>query len=362
MSLMLSLAACGGQGAEAPAKPEAVPDPAEVRIEALLEQMSPEQKVGQLFMVRTKDLDPQLQLGGAVLFSADVTTPEELKAKIAACQEASPLGLFIGIDEEGGRVARIAPRDAFGVQRYESMLAVGSSGDPEDARQAGLTIGTYLREYGVNVDFAPDADVFTNPQNKVIGDRAFSTDPQIAADMVSACVDGFHQSGTICCIKHFPGHGDTLSDTHNGTVFVEKTWEEMLECEMLPFKAGIAAGTDMVMAAHVNAVNVSSDGLPASLSKEMITGRLRGELGFDGVVITDALEMKAIDDAYGTGEACVMAFEAGADILLMPSDIHKAYDGVLEAVRSGRISAERLNQSVARILRLKLQYGIIPLE
>ncbi len=359
LSLILSLAAC--------ADPQDIPvpaaaDPAEQKLAALMEQMSTEEKIGQLFMVRTSDLDPGLSLGGAVLFAGDFNTPEDLRSKIEKINSCCETGMFIGIDEEGGRVARIAKKDAFDVPRYESMLAVGSSGNPEDARLAGFNIGSYLHSFGVNVDFAPDADVFTNPKNKVIGDRAFSTDPQIAADMVSACVKGFHESGTICCIKHFPGHGDTISDTHDGSVSVVKTWEEMQQCEMLPFMAGISAGADMVMVAHVDAVNVSGDGLPASLSAEMITGKLRGELGFDGVVITDALEMKAINDEYGIGNACLMAFEAGADILLMPLDIHEAYNALLDAAVSGRISAERLDQSVERILKLKIAYGIIPAE
>ena len=166
--------------------------------------------------------------------------------------------------------------------------------------------------------------------------------------------DGLHSAGISCCLKHFPGHGDTFSDTHDGTVTVDKSWEELSRQELVPFVENMGKA-DMIMTAHITLENVSSDGLPASLSKEIITDRLRGELGYDGLIITDALAMSAVTEPYGSGTAAVMAFEAGNDILLMPESIKQAYGAVLEAVRNSEISMERLDESVLRILRYKLE-------
>lgn len=222
----------------------------------------------------------------------------------------------------------------------------------------GRTIGGYLRPYGFNLDFAPVADVNSNPQNPVIGKRAFSSDPKVAAAMVSAAVEGFHEAGMLCTLKHFPGHGDTGEDSHYGTATTNQTWEEMQAAALLPFEAGIAAGADVVMAAHITTPNATQDGLPASLSYTMLTERLRGELGFTGVICTDALEMKAISSHYAPADAAVAALNAGADILLMPADLCAAFEGVVQAVETGAVAEERLNESVRRILTLKEKAGL----
>ena len=266
--------------------------------------------------------------------------------------------VFIAIDEEGGRVARIGRNSNFDVPRYDSMEAVGNTGDPQNAYEAGLAIGTYLQEYGLNVDFAPVADMNTNPNNVVIGDRAFGSDPQLVSDMVNAAIDGFHEAGIITSIKHFPGHGDTTGDTHDGYVAVTKSWEELKNCELIPFIAALD-NTDMVMAAHITLPNITTDGLPASLSHEILTEKLRGELGYQGVIVTDSLSMGAIIQNYSPLESVKTAFLAGADILLMPRNFTEGFDGLVAAIETGEISEERLNESVLRILKLKIQYGII---
>ena len=347
-----------------------------LRAQELLADMTLEQKVGQLFMIRPEalaentdspvtawsdELDAalaQYPAGGVVLFGQNVVSPEQLTALTGALAAAGQTPLFIGVDEEGGAVARIAGNEAFDVARYDSMAQVGAIGDPAQAREVGQTIGTYLAEYGFNLDFAPVADVNTNPDNTVIGDRAFGSDPQLAAQMVCAEIEGLHQAGIMSCIKHFPGHGDTRGDTHDGTVTVDKTWEELLGCELVPFIAALDS-TDMVMAAHITAPGVTSDGLPASLSHEMVTGRLRSELGYDGVVVTDSLEMGAIAGQYTSAESAVLAISAGVDIVLMPLDYTEAFEGILQAVRDGELTEERIDQSVLRILTLKITQGII---
>ena len=335
--------------------------------------MTIEEKVGQLFVVRPEKLGgsalqcdsgdkngiSKYHVGGVCMFGQNIQSPSQIKSFINGLQSAGEIPLFIAVDEEGGRVARIANCAGFAVKKFASMLSVGNTGDTSQAYNVGETIGEYLKTYGFNVDLAPVADVNTNPQNVVIGDRAFGSDPTKVAQMVASAVKGFHSKGMICCLKHFPGHGDTTEDTHKQSVTVYKTWEKLKGCEMLPFAGGINAGADMVMTAHINVPNVTSDGLPASLSYELVTGKLRGEMGFDGVVITDSLEMEALRKQYGDAKSSVLAVKAGADILLMPEDIGVAYNAVLSAVKSGEITQERLDESVRRILNLKRKYGII---
>lgn len=346
-------------------------------VETRLASMTLREKVGQLFVVRPEALDfektsggtqltdamrehlAQYPMGGIVLFKQNITDANQMTALIGDFQNASATGLLVAVDEEGGTVARLANHKAFDLPKYANAAAIGAAGDPEQARAMGRTIGGYLKPYGFNLDFAPVADVNSNPKNPVIGKRAFSSDPNMAASMVSAAVEGFHEAGMLCTLKHFPGHGDTGEDSHYGTATTTKTWEEMQAAEMLPFEAGIAVGADVVMAAHITTPNATSDGLPASLSYTMLTERLRGELGFTGVICTDALEMKAISSHYAPADAAVAALNAGADILLMPSDLHAAFEGVVQAVENGTVSEERLNESVRSILMLKEKAGVL---
>lgn len=369
----------------APTPEPTEPPPPDPAVE-LLSAMTVREKVGQLFVVRPDSLDlsqtqeqiddPKAEgvtvwddtlravqadypVGGFALFKKNLTDPEQLMALNAALMDGSATAPLLAMDEEGGLVARIANHKEFEVPQYESATAVGDTGDPAAAREMGRSIGTYLKEYGLNLDFAPDADVNSNPDNPVIGTRAFSEDPAVAAEMVAAAVEGFHEAGMLCTIKHFPGHGDTAEDSHFDTARSEKTWEEMQACELLPFEAGINAGADCVMVAHIVTPNATDDELPATLSKTMLTDRLRGELGFGGVIVTDSLAMEAITDHYSSVEACKMALDAGADILLMPTDFTATYDGLVAAVENGEISEERLNESVLRIIRLKQAAGLL---
>lgn len=351
-------------------------DKIRARAKRLLGGMTLEQKVGQMFFVRPESLSARsgsvtqwsaecsetLQKyppGGVALFGQNIADPAQLRALVADMQSASVIPLLIGVDEEGGRVARIAEKPAFDVVRYQSMAEVGRTQKPEAAQEAYAAIGAYLTQYGVNIDFAPVADVNTNPRNTVIGNRAFGSDPVQVAPLVRAAVEGLRQSGVLSCIKHYPGHGDTRNDTHNGAVTLEKTWEELKGCELIPFIAALDS-TDMVMASHISVPAVDPTGLPASLSQRMIEEKLRGELGYGGVVITDALEMGAIAQHYTPAESAVKAVSAGVDILLMPSDYPAAYTGLVQAVRDGRVPETRIDESVLRILSLKIRRGVIP--
>lgn len=356
--------------------PSAFSEEATDAVEAKLATMTLREKVGQLFWVRPETLDfslnpekktltqtmrqnlEQYPVGGIAVFKKNIQDENQLSSLIADFQSASKIPMIVAVDEEGGAVARLANHEAFSLPKYTSARDIGKTGDPEQARQMGRTIGGYLRFYGFNLDFAPVADVDSNPANPVIGRRAYSTDAQQTAQMVAAAVEGFHEAGMLCTVKHFPGHGDTGQDSHYGTATSYKTWEEMKAMEMLPFEAGIAAGADVVMTAHITTPNATTDGLPASLSYTMITERLRGELGFQGVIVTDALEMNAIKNHFTPAESAVAALRAGVDVLLMPSDLRTAFDGVVQAVEDGTLSEERLNESVRRILTLKQKDGL----
>ena len=356
--------------------PSAFSEQATDAVETKLTEMTLREKVGQLFWVRPEALDfslnpekkkltqtmrqnlEQYPVGGIVIFKGNIQDENQLSSLIADFQSASKIPMIVAVDEEGGSVARLANHEAFSLPKYKSARDIGATGDPEQARQMGQTIGSYLRAYGFNLDFAPVADVDSNPANPVIGRRAYSTDAQQTAQMVAAAVEGFHDAGMLCTVKHFPGHGDTGQDSHYGTATSYKTWEEMKATEMLPFEAGIAAGVDVVMTGHITTPNATADGLPASLSYTMITERLRGELGFQGVIVTDALGMNAIKNYFAPAESAVAALCAGVDVLLMPSDLRAAFDGVIRAVEDGTLSEERLNESVRRILTLKQKAGL----
>lgn len=358
-------------------------------VEELLQQMTPRQKVGQLFMVRPDALDlsvPQEEIdddkadgvqsmteemcraleaypvGGICQFGKNIKAPQQILAFNEALQAASAIPLLISVDEEGGSVARLANNPAFALPQYESAFSVGTSGDADEALQMGKTIGKYLKEYGFNMDFAPVADVWTNPENTVIGKRAFSRDAGTVAQMARAMAQGLQSEGILPTFKHFPGHGDTAEDSHSGLAHTEKTKAEMLTCELLPFVQGkdeSQTAPRAVMVGHIAAPALGTGETPASLSHSVVTELLREELlaGEDVLVITDSLAMGAVTEQYSPGEAAIEAFLAGNDLLLMPAGLEEAFDAVLGAVQEGRIPEERLDESVARILRFKEQYA-----
>ncbi len=346
--------------------------------EDTLAGMTLRQKVGQLFIVRPESLEPAIRydddeqlppyrlqavsdgmraraqeypVGGVLLYGHNILDEKQLAAFVKDLK-ALPGAPLLCIDEEGGRVSRIANNPAFDVPRVESMAALAKAGE-QAVYEAARAIGVYLRRYGFDIDFAPVADVNTNPENIIIGARAFSDKPEEAAPLVAAYVRGLAEDGVAGCLKHFPGHGDTRADTHLGFAASGKRWEEMRACEMLPFRAGIAAGAPLVMAAHIAAPAVTGCDAPATLCASLLRDKLRGELGFGGAVITDALEMGAIRQRYDSAQAAVAALQAGADLLLCPLDYCAAFDGVVDAVRDGILSEARIDESLRRISNLR---------
>ena len=331
-----------------------------------------EEKVYQLFMVTPEALTgvntatrageatqqalSEMPVGGIVYFADNLETGEQTTQMIAATQSYSRLPLLIGVDEEGGRVARVSTK--LGTTAFDPMADYGAAGDAEAVRQVGATIARDISQFGFNVDFAPVADVVTNPNNTEIGDRSFSSDADVASTMVAAMVQGLQSGGVQSCLKHFPGHGSTEADSHKGASVTGRTLDELRGTELKPFAAGIAAGAGMVMISHMSAPNVTGSDAPCDLSSAVVTDLLRGELGFTGVVITDSHEMGAITDSYSPAEAAVLAIQAGCDIVLMPADLKQAAQGVLDALQSGSLTQARVDESVLRILTLKVRAGI----
>lgn len=334
------------------------------------EELSLEQRVAQMFFVTpdqlsgvdgttvagavTKEAFQDCPVGGIILMENNIQSEEQVRDLTADYQkiseEVASVPLFIGIDEEGGRVARIAGSGVADVPVFPPMYEVGASGNVQEAYQAGLGIGAYLAELGIDTDFAPVADVWTNPENRVIGDRSFGSDPEKVAEMVKNAVSGFHDSEIRTAVKHFPGHGNTTEDSHEGFAYCYETKEELEKGEWKPFLAGIQEQSEFVMAGHICCPQIVSEEIPASLSEKMLTGILREEMQFDGIIITDAMDMGAITTQFSCGEAAVRAIEAGADMILMPENLTEARDAVLQAVRDGRIPEERITESVHRIL------------
>ncbi len=338
----------------------------------ILASMTLHEKVCQLFFVTPESFSNQgrvneasrdffrafsrFPVGGVILFAENI-----LKSKIkdlnAGMQEAAAgvngIGLLIGADEEGGRISRVANK----LNLREKQPGPTKITSAEQAYDSGRIIGKYLSEYGFNVNFAPVADVRSEETGSEVYRRTYSTDPEIVSEYVARFVDGLHESSIISVLKHFPGHGAVSGNTHNGPGVSRKTLEELRAVDFLPFIAGIQADAEIVLLSHQLTANIDPE-TPASMSETVIS-LLRDELGFRGVVITDALRMGAIRNGYGSGESCVRALEAGADMLLLPYNFTNAYNGVMEALESGRLTEARIDESVRRILLLKEKYNLL---
>ena len=353
-------------------------DPVEEQAAQLVSQMTLEDKIAQMFVITpnaltgyasgvtaagdtTKEAYQSRPVGGIVYMADNLTDPEQTTTMLSNMQEIARertgLPVFLCVDEEGGSVARIAGNEAFGVTNVGNMSDIGASGDVQNAYNVGSTIGSYLAALGFNVDFAPVADVLTNPDNQVIGQRSFGSDAQTVAGMVTSELQGLSAAGVYGTVKHFPGHGGTSGDSHDGAVSTDKTLEELMAEELVPFQSAIDGGVNFVMVGHISAPNVTGDNAPATLSKVMITDVLRGQMGYNGIVITDAMNMEAITGFYNSDKAAVLAVTAGADMILMPADYNTAYTGILNAVNDGTITEERINESVTRIVKAKLAMG-----
>lgn len=357
------------------AQPEPTPrTSAAVRKDAaqtLLDGMTTREKICQLLIVHpevltdggtvtamTDELSAALRdypVGGFLLSAGNMTSGEQLTALTSALSSASATAPLVTVDEEGGRVARLM--NTVGTTKLNSMYSYRSLGT-QGAYDNAQTLAHDIAAYGFNTDFAPVADVWTNKKSSAIGDRAYSDDYDEAAELVAAAVSGFRDAGVICCLKHFPGHGSTATDSHNGAATVDKTLPQLRQEDLKPFVSGIAAGADMVMVGHLTVPTM--DDVPASLSHKLVTNLLRYDLGFRGVIVTDGLQMQALAQ-YTDGEKAVLALAAGNDMLLEISDVPGAVAAVEQALADGTLTQAALDASVLRVLQLKLAHGIVPL-
>src|SRR2546427_333719 len=246
-----------------------------------------------------------------------------------------------------------------GATAFPMVMAAGATGDPGDAYTIGAAAATEGRAVGIHVNFAPDADVNNNPANPIINTRSFGEDPRAVSRLVAEYVRGLRDHGMLATLKHFPGHGDTQIDSHIGLPRIAATYGRLDSLELVPFRAGISAGADVVMSAHIVVPDLTGPEQPATLAAAVLTGLLRDSLGFQGLVVTDALDMGSIVSKYGAGEAAVRAFLAGADLLVIPADPDSAAGALIAAVASGRIATARLDASVRRVLQIKQRLGLV---
>ena len=339
-----------------------------------LSKMSLDEKIAQLFVVTpetltgvdvatqagetTKEMLEKYPVGGIIYTTPNMEDKDQLKELVSKTQSYSKLPLLICVDEEGGNVARIA--DALDEEKLDPMFSYKDE-DVSVASKNAKTIASYLTKYGFNTDLAPVADVWTNEDNTVIGDRAYSDDYQKAAERVAAAVKSFDENGVATTLKHFPGHGDTAEDSHDEIAVLNKTYDELKDGELLPFKEGIKAGADMVMIGHISVPSLDED-TPATLSEKIVPDILRKDMKYDGVVISDSLTMGALAEKYETSEIVLGLFDADIDLFLMPGDLDEYIGAINTALDNKTITEDQIDKKVTRILKMKYQNGIIESE
>lgn len=353
-------------------RPTATPAP---EIEALLASMTLEQKIGQVMIIGFDGLEPEpallemiraYHIGGVILFARNVESPAQVAGLTNALQQAALAsgqpGLLIAIDQEGGRVARLT--EARGFTEFPGAMALAATGEVENARRVAQAMAAEMRAVGINTDFAPDLDVNNNPANPVIGIRSFGSDPVRVAAYGVAFLEGLQAGGVLAFGKHFPGHGDTATDSHVALPVVPHDRARLEAVEFVPFKAAMAADVAGIMSAHVTFPAIdATEGLPATLSSKVLTDLLRDELGYGGLLVTDSLEMGALaQSGYPVPLAAATAFQAGADLLLFNRD-HALHRAAFEELRArlldGRIPERRLDEAVRRILQTKARFGLL---
>ena len=344
--------------------PEPTPDPAE----QLLADMTLREKLCQLLVVQPQMLTgektvtavddaliealKEYPVGGFLLAAAHMKTADQLSALTRDLSRAVP-GAILAVDEEGGRVGRLMY--SVGTTKLQSMYSYKDEGAKTAYKNAWI-LAQDLKSFGFNTDFAPVADVWTVKGNIAIGDRAYSDDYDEAAELIASAVKGFHDGGALCCLKHFPGHGSTATDSHEEAAIVQKDPDTLKKEDLKPFVSGIKAGADMVMIGHITVPEI--DDAPASMSRKITTDLLRKNLGFEGVIITDGLQMAAAG-SIPDGEKALRCLNAGADLLLEIADVQGTIETLERAVKDGKLKESRIDESILRVLHMKLEYGIL---
>ncbi len=328
-----------------------------LEVEEMLSHMTREEKIAQMIITEIKNdgVLPSPAPAGVILFAENFTTPEETEFLINSLKTQSEIPLIVSTDQEGGRVQRLSALKRPKATDIPFMYELGSTGDTVLAKDVGQVMATEMAALGINLTFAPCLDVYSNPDNTVIGKRSFSEDPRVVSVMANSVADGLMEKGVMPCFKHFPGHGDTATDSHYKLPIINKTKEELYKTELIPFENAIEKGAEMIMVAHIALPQITGNNNPATLSKTVITDLLKNEMGYGGIVITDSFKMKALTDNYSEEDAVKMAIDAGVDIILMPKD----YNTALKVINEN-FSDERIDQSVKKILYFKQKNLIAP--
>ncbi len=330
------------------------------KVEYRMKHMTLDEKIAQMLVVyytsdtvdsNLESILQEVKPGGFILMKENITTYDQTKKFVDDVTKDSEIPMIISIDQEGGTVQRLKGISDVEVTNIPDMYDLGATGNLNLAYQVGKVMAEELRTIGVNVVYAPVLDVYSNELNTVIGKRSFSSDPQVVTDMASELAKGLEENGVIATYKHFPGHGDTEVDSHVDLPVVQKTYDELLNLELFPFQNAISSGAKMMMIGHIAVPEITGDNTPASLSKAIVTDTLKGKLGYQGLVITDALNMGALTKNYSKEEIYTQAIDAGVDLILMPSGSKQA----IEFIRKN-ISEERINESVEKILKFKYTY------
>ncbi len=338
------------------------------RINFIVENMTIDEKIGQMIMISTnytsfnQNIDDQLddiKPGGVILFSQNIKSEEQLIKFIADLQDNVTIPLFIGVDEEGGRVERFNSIAESPLSQLPSMLDLGNTLDSQLSYQVGQAIASELSYYGVNLNFAPVLDIYSNSNNTVIGNRAFGTTSSQVIKMALPLARGLKSNNIIPVIKHFPGHGDTSEDSHVELPVVRKNLNELKELELQPFQAAINSGVDdAIMVAHIAYPEITGSMVPATLSSLIITDILREDMQFDGVIFTDSIIMKALSTNYTMSEIAVLGVNAGIDVFIAQNKGLELFNAIKTGVETGKIEEETIDNAVKRVLKLKYKYQL----
>lgn len=335
-----------------------------------LSKMSLWEKIGQMIMIdyrnlieMNKEFERLLIMynpGGFILFKSNIDNYKQTRKLLQNIKEIGSVEPIVAVDQEGGRVQRLDER--IGFNRYPPMMEIGLTNDEDMAFRIGMQIGSELRELGIDMNMAPVLDIFSNIENRVIGDRAFGCASEIVSRMALAYADGLKEANVLAVGKHFPGHGDTVVDSHIDLPILDKTLDELKLLELVPFKEAIKKNISGIMMGHIAVPRVTNEMIPVSLSKIMLNDLLRNNMGYQGLIMTDSLKMKALTKYFTDEEIYLKSIEAGNDILVMPRDIRKIYEIVYRGVNDGKINEWRINDSVYRILVMKFDKGFFKKE
>ena len=337
----------------------------EERVKKQLKKMTLDEKIAQMLIIyyssptydeTLKQTIKEVKPGGFILMNDNISTYQNTLNLVKSMQKDSKIPMIISIDQEGGIVQRLQKITDIEVTNIPSMLALGKTNDKNLAYNVGKIMAQQLKTLGINLDFAPVVDIYSNKDNKVIANRSFGSNSEEVTTMALALKQGLEDNNVNTCLKHFPGHGDTAVDSHYNLPVINKDYNDISKIELIPYYKAIKNNTNMIMIGHIALPKITKDNTPASLSKEIITNLLKTKLKYQGLVITDALNMKALTDNYSDKEIYTMAINAGVDLLLMPNGSRKAIEYIKESIKEKKITEQMINTSVTKILTYKYNH------